>query len=109
MNDKMLLVLTTVCPETLARLANDNIWSVRHGVAENPNTPPETLDRLAIDDDSFWVRFYVARNPNTLPETLERLANDENSYVRSGVARNPNTPQYILTYLKIKKFLNRYE
>jgi hypothetical protein len=25
------------------------------------------------------------------------------------VAWNPNTPQYILTYLKIKQFLNYYE
>jgi hypothetical protein len=56
MTDKMLLVLTTVCPETLARLAND---------------------------EEYWVR--------------------------RDVARNPNMPQYILTYLKIKKLLNYYE
>jgi hypothetical protein len=42
----------------------------------------------------------LAINPNTPPETLELLANDE---VRCYVARNPNTPQYIKTYLKILK------
>ena len=54
-------------------------------------------------------RYEVANNPNTSPETLERLANDKDWRVRYYVARNPNTPQYIRTYLKIKKFLNCYE
>jgi len=85
-----------------------NIDVVRHAVALNPNTSPEILERLANDTD-FWVRSSVAGNPNTPPETLERLANDEDYAVRWHVERNPNTPQYILTYLKIKKFLNRYE
>jgi hypothetical protein len=48
----------------------------------------------------------LAINPNTQPEVLERLANDKYWHVRSGVARNPNTPQYIKDYLKIKEFLN---
>jgi len=39
MNDKMLLAMNTVCPETLARLANDDDYWVRRGVAYNPNTP----------------------------------------------------------------------
>jgi hypothetical protein len=77
-------------------------------LAWNPNTPPETLDLLANDVD-WIVRWYVAENPNTQSETLERLANDSDYCVRWCVATNPNTPQYILTYLKIKKFLNCYE
>ena len=76
-------------------------------LAKNPNTTPETLERLA-DDENWWVRYRVAYNPNTSPETLERLANDEDYCVRSSVANNPNTPQYIKDYLKIKKFLNYY-
>ena len=96
-------------PETLDRLANDEDYGVRYGVAWNPNTPPETLDSLA-NDENYWVRESVAQNTNTSTETLERLADDENYWaVRRGVTNNPNTPQYILTYLKIKKFLNYYE
>jgi hypothetical protein len=72
-----------------------------YNLAINPNTPPETLARLANDKDSD-VRCYVAYNPNASPETLERLANDENYWVRHDVAGNPNIPQYIKTYLKIK-------
>lgn len=48
-------------------------------------------------------------NTNTSPETLERLANDSSGFVRECVAKNPSTPQYILTYLKIEDFLNYYE
>ena len=51
----------------------------------------------------------VAFNPNTPPEALEHLANDEYSYVRWRVANNPNTPQYIKDYLKIKRILRCYE
>ena len=37
-----------------------------------------------------------SRNPNTPPETLCKLAKDKNEYVRLGVAGNTNTPQHIL-------------
>lgn len=36
------------------------------------------------------VRSRVAENPNTSPETLERLSYDESYIVRDSVARNPN-------------------
>jgi hypothetical protein len=78
------------------------IGGVRGWVANNPSTPPETLERLANDED-WYVRSYFAENPNTPSEVLERLANDKSSCVRRFVARNPNTPQYIRTYLKLLK------
>jgi hypothetical protein len=77
-------------------------------LADNPNTSPEALERLANDVD-LHVRLGFAWNRNTPPETLERLANDLSPYVRFRVEYNPATPQYIITYLKIKKFLNCYE
>jgi hypothetical protein len=49
---------------------------------------------LATDEDS-WVRFYVAQNPNTPQETLELLATDEYYYVRHWVAQNPNRTELI--------------
>jgi hypothetical protein len=114
-NDKNTFFLQQVArdlntsPEILALLANnlannDDHWVVRENVATNPNTPPETLDRLVNDD--VGVRIGAAQNPNTSPETLERLANDEDWCVRCEVAANPNAPQYIKDYLKIRHFLN---
>jgi len=76
-------------PETLARLANDVDYCVRSCVANNPNTPTETLERLANDVD-VCVRYAVAYNPNTPTETLERLANDESYSVRECVVQNSN-------------------
>jgi hypothetical protein len=63
------------------------------------------IDRTKED----YERCVVARNLNTSPETLERLANDDYFWVRRLVVNNPNTPQYIKDYLKIKEFLNYYE
>jgi len=82
-------------PETLDRLANDNIWDVRWYVAWNSNTKTETLERLAKDED-YCVRCGVAQNPNTTTETLERLANDEDYCIRIEAAQNPNTPPEVL-------------
>lgn len=73
-------------------------------LAINTATSPEILALLANDEDWWVVRQGVAYNTNTPPETLELLANDEDPWVREEVARNPNTPQYIKTYLKLRNF-----
>jgi hypothetical protein len=75
--------------ETLKVLATDECYCVRYEVAKNPNTPVELLKVLATDKDSC-VRSRVAQNPNTPVETLKVLATDEYSCVRSRVAENPN-------------------
>jgi hypothetical protein len=85
-------------PETLARLADDEEWIVRRSVAQNPNTPPEALERLANEDDPR-VRERVAFNHNTQPQTLERLANDADYWVRRLVVNNPNTPKETINLL----------
>ena len=56
-------------------------------VANNPNTPPETLAELAKDED---VCIAAVKNPNTPPETLAELAKDEELYVRTKTTENPN-------------------
>jgi hypothetical protein len=96
-------------PEALERLANDESSYVRRYVALNPNTPPEALEGLANDEEYWHVRCAVASNTNTQTKTLERLANDNDFWVRSSVELNPNTPQYIRTYFKIKRILHCYE
>ena len=74
-------------------------------LAENPNTPQETLSLLATDED-YYVRWAVAQNPNTPQETLSLLATDEYFYVRCGVAYNPNSPENII--LKVRSY-NKFE
>lgn len=80
--------------DILAELANDEEVYVRYIVAANPNTPADTLAELAADkDDEIWnVRTRVAKNPSTPANVLRQLANDTNTYVRKGVAANPNAP-----------------
>ena len=58
-------------------------------LAENPNTPTETLKVLATDKN-YTVRYWVALNPNTPVETLKVLATDWDLNVRYCVAKNPN-------------------
>ena len=75
--------------ETLKVLSTDKQWNVRCGVALNPNTLVETLKVLATDNE-WSVRYGVAKHPNTPVETLKVLATDKNSTVRYWVAANPN-------------------
>jgi hypothetical protein len=95
-------------PETLDRLSYDKDYWVRRAAALNPNTSPETLDRLSYDEYS-GVRYWVAHNRNTPPETLDRLSYDKDYWVRRMVAKHPNTPQYILDLFKFRRFLKWYK
>ena len=70
-------------------------------LAQNPNTPQETLSLLATDED-YYVRCGVAANPNTPQETLSLLATDGDYNVRWVVALNPNTSENII--LKVRSY-----
>jgi 3-methyladenine DNA glycosylase AlkC len=86
--------------ETLARLAevkNKDLYVLR-GVAEHPNTPIETLTKLAKNGDGL-VRMSVTNNLNTSVKILTELSEDKDTRVRSSVAHNPNTPVEVLTGL----------
>ena len=85
-------------PSVLAKLADNEDYRIRAGVASNENTSAEILARLAEDEDDF-VREMVAYNENTLAEILENLADDWNWRVRLCVAGNINTPVNILQRL----------
>jgi hypothetical protein len=50
-------------------------------VAENSQTPPDTLAVLARDE-SIDVRYDLAENPHMPAEILVSLTKDENPYVR---------------------------
>jgi hypothetical protein len=99
MNNYDLARSRNTTPETLERLANDEDYCVRYYVAFNPNTPIEILARLANDKD-WGVRSHVAENINTPTKTLERLANDNNRtvayYARNN--KNYNNPMKLETF-----------
>ena len=44
---------------------------------------------------NYQQKLAAAQNPNTPTKTLEQLATDKHSYVRSGVAENPNRTEII--------------
>lgn len=71
-------------------------------VAENPNTPPTTLNWMA-GQVSVDVRAAVAGNPSTPQETLRRLASDRSSEVRQRVANNRKAGSDILRQLSNDK------
>ena len=56
-------------------------------LAQNPNTPPETLVRLA-SNKNYVIVWAVAQNPNTPPKTLEVLTSDEDYNVRESAKKN---------------------
>ncbi|MFC6021636.1 hypothetical protein ACFP2T_36410 [Plantactinospora solaniradicis] len=83
-------------PERLRGLADDPIRPVRLWVARNPRTPPDALDRLLHDSDS-WVQWNALLHLDTPGTALERLADDEAAtygsrtfHHRSLVAHHPN-------------------
>jgi hypothetical protein len=82
--------------ETLSELAKNEV--LRECVAKNKNTSAETLTMLAEDGDPD-VRKWVTRNPSATPALLEELGKDGEPYVRKWVAYNPNTPSALLEKL----------
>jgi hypothetical protein len=72
-------------------------------VANNPNTPPETLTFLARDEN-WSVRCRVAYNPNTPPEILTILARDKDVDVRWHVERNPNATREVIQTVRAYEF-----
>jgi hypothetical protein len=63
----------------------------RREIADNPSTPVDVLEQLAVDEDRD-VRWRVARNPSTSVDVLKQLATDENLWIKLCVARNPSIP-----------------
>jgi hypothetical protein len=60
----------------------------RKCIAEDSNTPVETLVQLSRDEE-WGVRWRAAKNPNTPVEALVRLSRDEEWGISEGVADNP--------------------
>lgn len=79
----------------LAQLVGD-VPKVQFGLAQNPNTPTEVLDKLAKIEG---ISIKVAQNPATSHLTLSKLAKIQMIELRKAVARHPNTPEQSLRLL----------
>ena len=84
----VLVALEQLNGPDLSKLSYDE----KKELAQNSNTPPETLIILA-KDKHLSVRYRVAENSNTPQKTLILLAKDEYSGVRNAVKNNPNYVQ----------------
>jgi len=72
----------------LDRLSDDKDFLVRYGVASNPHTSSETLDKLSDNDLDYYLRWSVAGNKNTSEKTLNKLMNDKDEQVRNTAKYN---------------------
>ena len=77
-------------------MAEENVES-REEKARN-STSSEELKKLSEDDESY-VRSIVSENLNTPSSVLEKLADDDDYSVRNGVAQNKNTPVSVMKKL----------
>ena len=76
------------CPsEMLDILSGDQHLAVRAAVAENSNTGPFALARLAEGD----TKMAVAQHPRCPSGALARLAEEDDHNLRTAVAQHPNT------------------
>ena len=77
----------------------------REKLANNPDTPPEVLDRLSCAPE-IYLRLMIANNPNTPKSGLMRLAKNKEEFIRKSVAKNRNTPFTALKSLSRDRFFH---
>ena len=77
----------------------------REKLANNPDTPPEVLNRLSCALERH-IRSMVVNNPNTPKSGLRRLARDKDEFIRKSVAKNRNTPFTALKSLSRDRFFH---
>ena len=71
---------------------------VRWGLALNPRTPPDILERLAKDADDATTR-HLAGNPGTPLPILRGLGASGSALARAAVARNPGIDAALMARL----------
>jgi hypothetical protein len=71
--NKRQLVKPTTDPKILDYLSKDKDWGVRYWVVRNPNTTPETLKQMSINEKHNYVKDYIKNNPNCSEETKRYL------------------------------------
>lgn len=61
-------------PEILEGLYERNPVNVANALASNPNTPPDLLHRIALEQSDKWPLWHIADHPNATLSTLGHLA-----------------------------------
>lgn len=84
--------ITTKNTTKLAKLGNHKNEHIRTGVANNPNTPTETLKNMYQKEINENVKLAITKNPNTPTNTLTALGNENNPHIDEELTENPNTP-----------------
>ncbi|BAY81252.1 hypothetical protein NIES267_07280 [Calothrix parasitica NIES-267] len=80
----------------LKHLVNDSSTSIREKLAQNINTPIETLQKLAEERQGRQACIFLARNVSTPDDALKILSEDKDKWVRMSVVENSNTPSTLL-------------
>jgi SEFIR domain len=91
-------VIDPECPKSILSKLVASEGSIRQDIAGNPNTPMNTLEKLATDEDPM-IRQVIAYNSNTSLNALQQLIKDENHQVRWEAARNSKIPAQSLEEL----------
>lgn len=106
-------------PDILIKLAKSENQRIRKYVANNPNTPLNTLKELAVEfpaevmvnialdllllsnpQEIIELKKIVALSPNTAESILNQLKDDSDYDVRRNIAQNPDLSKTTLDYLK---------
>ena len=86
-------------PLVLKHLANHSYGMTSIKLAENINTPIDTLLNLASKEQDTYIRKVLACSVNTPSGVLKYLSKDKDKSVRLSIAENPNTSLSILEEL----------
>ena len=84
--------------ERIAQEIDPHHVGIAHGLAGNPRSSQQTLNRLS-QHDNIDVRLELAANPNLTPKEFQAMVQDDSVYVRAALAKNPSLPnslQFIL-------------
>lgn len=85
--------------EALVKLAESKNEYVRGDVAQEKRTPVEVLRKLAAGEHGYLVDWGLAVNPSTPMEILERMPYQTDATIAQHLSRNTSTPTAMLEKL----------
>ena len=83
-------------PRTLARLAKEWDPTLRILISKNPNTPTEVLESMMYDNQPWESGEGAAANPALPADVISKWSTSRKHWIRRGIASNPSTPGDIL-------------
>lgn len=86
-------------PAALEVLASENTLSFSERLARNPNTPPNTLEKIYVEAFNVGVKKMVLSNPSAPPNVFFKCVGDKNFSLFKTISTNPSCPPEILSVL----------